>query len=115
MPKNCSMSYSIKTISVFDRNLKKLAKRYASLKTDFADLLENLSENPVQGTSLGNNVYKIRMKISAKNKGKSGGARIISHVVIQNETVYLLTIYDKSEQETISDKQIQQLINLIED
>lgn len=108
------MNYKIKTISVFDRNIKKLAKKYPSIKSDFADFLESLRENPAQGTSLGNNSYKIRMKIASKGKGKSGGARIISHVIIQNETVYLLTIYDKSEQDNISDKQLRELINLIE-
>lgn len=108
------MNYKIKTISVFDRNIKKLAKKYPSIKSDFAELLESLRENPAQGTSLGNNSYKIRMQISSKKKGKSGGARLVSHLLIQNETVYLLTIYDKSEQETISDKQLRELINLIE-
>jgi len=109
------MSYKIKTISVFDKNLKKLAKKYPSIKTDFADLLKSLYEQPTQGTSLGNNAFKIRMKISGKNKGKSAGARVITHLVIHNETVYLLTIYDKSEQASVTDKEIQQLIDLIED
>ena len=114
MRKNFWMNYNIKTISVFDKNIKKLAKKHSCIKTDFAELLESLRENPKQGTLLGNNSYKIRMQISSKNKGKSGGARLISHFIIQDETIYLLTIYDKSEQGTISDKELRDLINLIE-
>lgn len=109
------MNYNVKTISVFDKNIKKLARKYPSLKLDFAELLKSLAENPTQGISLGNNAYKIRMKISSKNKGKSSGARIISHFVIQNETIYLLTIYDKSDFSSVSDKQIKELILLIEE
>lgn len=108
------MSYKIRTISVFDKNLKKHAKKYPFIKTDFAEFLESLAKNPEQGIALGNNSYKIRMKITGKNKGKSGGARIISHIVVHNEIVYLLTIYDKSEYSAVSDKQIAELINRIE-
>jgi hypothetical protein len=59
-----------------------LAKKYPSLKSDFTDFLESLAENPTQGTPLGKDCYKIRMAISSKNKGKSGGARIITNVYV---------------------------------
>lgn len=111
------MNYKIKTISVFERNLKKLAKKYPSIKEDFAVFLESLSLNPKQGIPLGNNSYKTRMKITStsKGKGKSSGARLITHIVVSQETVYLLTIFDKSEQENISDNQIKALIKLIKE
>ena len=53
------------------------------------------------GTDLGQNIYKIRLSISGTNKGKSGGARIITYVVLINEVVYLSDIYLKSEHDTI--------------
>lgn len=62
---------------------------------------------------LGNNWYKIRLSIQSKGKGKSGGARIITNIVIENETVYLLSIHDKSEQSDISDKDLKELLNQI--
>ena len=62
------------------------------------------------GTPLGNNVYKIRLAITSENKGKSGGARVISFVKIINETVYLLSIYNKGEKESISNKEIEELL-----
>ena len=54
--------------------------------------------------------YKIRMAITSKGKGKSGGARLITFVYISDQTIYLLSIYDKSETVTISDKQLRELI-----
>jgi hypothetical protein len=65
---------------------------------------------PKQGVNLGNNCYKIRLAIASKNKGKSGGARIITHVLIRDKTVFLLDIFDKSEQDNISDKELMALI-----
>ena len=62
---------------------------------------------------MGHNTYKIRISIQSKGKGKSGGARIISFVVKVDEEVYLLAIYDKSEIESISDKNISEMINKI--
>lgn len=62
------------------------------------------------GISLGNDVYKIRLSIASKNKGRSGGARIISFVKIIEETVFLLSIFNKGEIDNLSDKQIQELI-----
>ena len=65
------------------------------------------------GTSLGNNIYKIRMSITAKGKGKSGGARIITCVKIIDGIVFLVSIYDKSEQANINDKEIKERIKKI--
>jgi len=104
------MSYSIIAVPTFRKELKRLAKKYQSLKTDLAVLFESLEENPIQGTSLGKNCYKIRLSISSKGKGKSGGARIITNFVIADETVYLLSIYDKSVKENLTDKELNDLL-----
>jgi mRNA-degrading endonuclease RelE of RelBE toxin-antitoxin system len=104
------MSYSIIAVPTFRKELKKLAKKYPSLKTDLAVLFESLEENPIQGTSLGKNCYKIRLAISSKGKGKSGGARLITNFVIADETVYLLSIYDKSDKENLTDKELHELL-----
>ena len=107
------MSYSVKTIPRFERDLKRLAKKYPSLKGEYFGLVESLKEQPVQGTALGNNCYKIRISIASKGKGKSGGARVIAYLQVSLTTVYLLDIFDKSEQENISDKEIRSLLDLI--
>jgi mRNA-degrading endonuclease RelE of RelBE toxin-antitoxin system len=107
------MSYNIIAVPTFRKELKKLAKKYHTLKTDLAHLFEILEKNPIQGTPLGENCYKIRLAISAKGKGKSGGARIITNFVIAEETVYLLSIYDKSDKENLTDKELNELLQEI--
>jgi mRNA-degrading endonuclease RelE of RelBE toxin-antitoxin system len=107
------MSFNIEVSAKFKKQLKKLAKKFPSLKNEFKLLLESLEENPKQGTSIGNDCFKIRLAIASKGKGKSGGARIITHLQIINNTVYLLSIYDKSEQSSISDKEIKELIKYL--
>lgn len=104
------MNYSIKTIPSFDKQLKKLVKKYPSFKVDFLLFVKSLNENPLQGTRIGKQCFKIRLAIQSKGKGKSGGARIISHLVIQEETIYLISIYDKGNIESITDSEIKKLI-----
>lgn len=72
-----------------------------------------MEKNPEQGTNLGNNCYKIRVSIESKGKGKSGGARVITNIVIAEKTVYLLSIYDKSAKENLTDKELKELLKFI--
>lgn len=104
------MNYDIHTIAPFDKQLKRLSKKYPSIKNDIAKLGSELSENPVLGVEIFPNCYKIRLAIASKGKGKSGGARVITHIHISKNTVYLLSIYDKSEQNNISDNEIRELL-----
>ena len=100
----------------FKREYKRLSKKYVSLDTDMKELIEELKENPLLGIPLGNNAFKIRLAISSKNKGKSGGARIITYFISEENELYLLSIYDKSEYDSISDKAIKSLIgNVLEE
>jgi len=104
------MSYKIELTDNFKKEAKKLIKKYASLRAEIAELGKELAENPTMGTPLGNDVYKIRLSVTSKNKGKSGGARIISFVKIIDEIVYLLSIYNKGDKDSISDKEIESLL-----
>ena len=104
------MSYKIELTETFKNEAKKLIKKYPSLRTEIIELGKELAENPTNGTPLGNDVYKIRLGIASKNRGKTGGARVISFVKIIDETVYLLSIYNKGEKDTISAKEIEQLL-----
>lgn len=107
------MSYDILSIPPFDKQLKRLAKKYPSLKSDFSALLDSLQAEPEQGTAIGKSCYKIRLAIKSKGKGKSGGARVIINIVIAETVVYLLAIYDKSDQENLSDKELDDLLRLV--
>ena len=108
------MSYNILSIPPFDKQLKRLAKKYPSIKNEFANLLESIEKKPEQGTALGNNCFKIRIAIASKGKGKSGGARVITYLMITENTVYLLSIYDKSETDNLTDKDIKELLKFIQ-
>ncbi len=108
------MSYKIATIANFRIEAKRLIKKYPSLQQELAELGESLSSNPALGTSLGNGCYKIRLSIASKGKGKSGGARVITHVFVTGSTVFLLSIFDKSDKSNISDNEIKELLKFIE-
>ncbi|MFY7938937.1 MAG: hypothetical protein ACOVOQ_16275 [Flavobacterium sp.] len=108
------MSYNVISIPPFDKQIKRLVKKFPSLKTEFALLLNLLEENPEQGISLIKSCYKIRIAIKSKGKGKSGGARIITHFQVNKGNVYLLAIYDKSEQDDLKDNELIHLLNYID-
>ncbi len=109
------MSYKIIATPKFRRAFKKIAKKYSSMKSDFSVFAKDLEKEPIQGVSLSKNCYKIRLAITSKGKGKSGGARVIVNVVISGEIVYLLSIYDKSDKENISDKEFEELLKQLDD
>jgi hypothetical protein len=105
------MNYEITATPRFRRDIKTLIKKYVSLKNEYAQLIEDLQQNPEMGTAIGNNCYKIRLSIASKGRGKSGGARVVTHILVIEQTVFFLTIYDKSEKENISDKELEELLD----
>jgi mRNA-degrading endonuclease RelE of RelBE toxin-antitoxin system len=107
------MSYKIIPTRNFERELKRLAKKHRSIKTDILELTQQLEENPTLGDEIIENCYKIRMAITSKNKGKSGGARVITYVYFSETMIYLLSIYDKGEQEDISNQELKDLIEAL--
>jgi hypothetical protein len=106
------VSFNVYTTDFFDKELKKLSKKCPSLKTDYIALVDLLKEEPKQGQPLGKDCYKIRMSITSKGKGKSSGSRVITCVKIVAGSVFLLSIYDKTDRESISDKELDQLLKL---
>ena len=85
------------------------------MKLEFAELIKSLEQEPEQGTSLGNNCFKIRIAVASKGKGKSGGARIITNVLITDAIVFLLTIYDKSDKDSLTDAELKELLKFVTD
>ena len=109
------MAYRVDVTAHFKKQAKRLIKKFPSLKSEISGLIALLEQEPVQGNPLGNNCFKIRLAISSKGRGKSGGAGIISYVHFKGGKVFLLTIYDKSEQADVSDDEILSLIEGLED
>ncbi len=107
------MSFEVRTTSRFERAVKTLLKRHRSLKSDLETLISSLEKDPTLGDELTPGVRKVRMAITSKGKGKSGGARVITYTIIASENhgrVYLLDIYDKSDYNTVDTGKIMQVI-----
>ena len=101
------MKYEFYSTQEFIKELKTLSKKYKSLKDDVKKLQEEFVANPNLGISLGDGLRKIRLNITSKNTGKSGGARVISHELLievgttdETKSVAFISIYDKSEYDT---------------
>jgi len=97
------MKYNIKTDVDFDKGLKKLAKKYPSIKNDIQEIVKNIDNELKLADDLGNGFKKIRINIKSKGKGSSGGGRIRSYDILvttnQTEIIFAL-IYDKGEYST---------------
>ena len=105
------MRYRIKSSESFDKEVKRLAKRYRSLIDDVRGLCVELLANPTLGTDLGGGLRKVRMRIASKGRGKSGGARVITYTVVMDETtINLLYIYDKADRDSVSATEIEELL-----
>ncbi len=105
------MSYKISLTDTFERQSKRLAKKHPSLKNDLVAFRATLLEDPTQGAALGRDCYKVRLAISSEGRGKSGGARVITCVKVVGETVYLLSIYDKAEQDSLKNNELDTLLD----
>lgn len=100
------MSFNIEYSQHFKKSAKSLSKKYPSFKSDLTKLVKLLETEPTSGIPLGNNLYKIRISIESKGRGKSGGARVITCVIYKEEKLLLADIYDKSDYANVDEKQI---------
>ncbi|MFN0173590.1 MAG: type II toxin-antitoxin system RelE/ParE family toxin [Saprospiraceae bacterium] len=97
----------------FEREFKQLRKKYPSLSADLLQLTESLQENPELGVSLGQGCFKIRLAIRSKGRGKSGGARVITYVQIVADTIFLLSIYNKSDKADLQANELDDLLGQV--
>ena len=109
------MNFKVAAIPNFQKEAKRLIKKYPSLTKELSELGTELSLHPEMGTPIGSSCFKIRLSIASKGRGKSAGARVITYVYITATTVFLLTIYDKSDRASISDKELKELIKQIQE
>ena len=108
------MNFEVIPTPDFEKSFKALAKRHRSLKQDFRDFSKELKQNPFQGDELSPGIRKIRMAITSKGRGKSGGARVITYTVVALENsgdIYLIDIYDKNDFSTVDVSILQKIIN----
>lgn len=98
------------TLPKFEKEFILLSKKYPSIDEDLELLLKELTQNPFSGTSLGNNCFKLRMNIKSKRAGKRGGARVVTCVKLISNKLYLVSIFDKADKESISKEIINQIL-----
>lgn len=98
----------------FDKSSKRLIKKYKSLSSEISDFIFHTQKEGIQGLLLGNGIYKARLAVKSKGKGKSGGLRVISYhelfVSVTDNTVYLVAIYDKNEISSLSKNEIDRIL-----
>ncbi len=107
------MSFEIITTAYAKVGIKKLSKRYKGFDEDIKAFRDGLKANPLQGTELAPGIRKIRMAVTAKGRGKSGGARVITFnalVTEQEGTIYLLLIYDKADTSNVKINVVKKII-----
>jgi mRNA-degrading endonuclease RelE of RelBE toxin-antitoxin system len=100
---------NFETSSLFDKQSKQLSKKFNLLKNDLEDFINHFSDYHATATNIKINFFKVRLSNSNKNKGKSAGYRIYYYLKI-DDAVYLLTIYDKSQIESINENMLIDLI-----
>ena len=119
------MIVKVRVTKSFTKNAKPLLKKFPSLRGELLELEKKLIDDPGYGIPLGKNIFKIKLAVTSKKRGKSGGLRVISYLetivigIIEKQekeikTVNLIAIFDKSETETITDKEIKELISRID-
>ena len=103
------MNYKIDTIPRFEKDVKKLKKKFPKIKNDLVKFINELTSNPELGINLGENIFKVRIPNSSIPTGKSGGFRIITYYKT-DDTLYLVTIYSKTEQDNILTDTLRQIV-----
>ncbi len=104
---------NVVSFELFTKEAKRLCKKFKSLKGEIFTLMDSLKIEPKQGTYLGSGLFKIRLASQSKGKGKSGGFRVVTYYIVETkevQTVYLVTIFDKSEEENISKTILEELV-----
>ena len=107
------MANKVILTAFFVRKAKRLLKKYHTLQSSLLFLEKELLSNPRKGDNYGSNIYKIRLADESKGKGKSGGFRVITYLVEESATstdIYLITIFDKSEESSIDKDEIKEIV-----
>ena len=104
------MNLKIISLDTFGKDVKRLYKKYRQIPKDLKNLKKSLEDNPRLGISLGNSCYKLRWENSSVPTGKSGGFRVIYYYIDDDNYLYLMAMYSKSELENISDDKILEIL-----
>ncbi|MDN5881979.1 MAG: type II toxin-antitoxin system RelE/ParE family toxin [Nitrosospira sp.] len=93
---------------------EKLMSRILTSK-EYDKLCHVLTINPERGDVIpgGGGIRKIR--VGAKGRGKSGGARVIYYYIRNESLILFITIYTKNEKETLTDRELATLRTFVKE
>ncbi len=109
----CNLMFQVIPTPRFQKESKKIVRKYPGFRSDLSRLIDSLSTQPVQGDHLGEGIYKLRISISGKPSGKSYGARIIYAIISVRNQVHLLSVYDKSDKKDILSSEVKEMIKQV--
>jgi hypothetical protein len=107
------MKCKVDALPYFKRKFKRLAKKFRTLPDELDELITLLEKQPQQGKDLGAGLFKLRLGSESKGGGKSGGFRVATYYIEQtseDEIIYLVTIFDKSEEENITKAELLKIV-----
>jgi mRNA-degrading endonuclease RelE of RelBE toxin-antitoxin system len=104
------MSLTIVSLASFGKDVKRLYKKYRHIAEDLKELRKILENDPRSGIELGSHCYKIRLANTSIPTGKSGGFRVIYYYLDEDNHLYLMAIYSKSELGTINEERIIEIL-----
>jgi len=110
------MANKVVYTAVFEKYFKRYSKKYRSLADEISELEKLLLLNPKLGTDIGEGIYKIRLAVKSKGKGKSGGFRVVTYLIVENNDdliINLIILYDKSEIDDIPKKSLLEIVDTI--
>ena len=104
------MKLNIIEHKLYKKAYKKLSKLYKNIDNDLQKYFDSIHSRSDLGIELKSNIFKVRIKNSDKNKGKSAGYRLITYLFVDNNQLHLIYIYDKIKLENLTENQIDNLI-----
>jgi len=104
------MGLKIFSLESFSKDVKRLHKKYKAIAEDLRILKRQLQEDPKAGIFLGRGCYKIRLQNSSVPTRKSGGFRVVYYYLDGENNLYLMTIWSKTELESIRDEKIIEIL-----
>lgn len=112
---------SIRFSDEFEQELYRLSKRFRNIRSDVQPIIEQLQQGNIVGDAYGGLrlriagigeqyiIYKLRVRNSSIQKGKSAGYRLI-YQIESSTSILLLTIYSKSDREDIGVNEIRDIV-----
>ncbi|PSB03690.1 type II toxin-antitoxin system RelE/ParE family toxin [Merismopedia glauca] len=96
----------------FQRDVRTLTKRYRNIRTDLQPLLDRLQTGEILGDrvpGMDYTVFKVRVKNSNIQKGKSAGYRVLYYLKA-SDRIIMITMYSKSDLSDIPAEEVRDIL-----